>query len=267
MERGFRPPVRLGDVADPMLDESSGLIASRRDPRLLWTHNDSGDDPRLYCLTHHAARCGTFAVTGADAFDWEDIAAGPGPVAGTPYLFVGDIGDNRRARRDVVVYRLPEPPAPHAGESLAATAPAVALRLRYEDGPHDAEALLVHPVTGDLYVLTKDPVGAGVYKAEQGSASLVRIADLDLGLAEVVTGADVTSDGRRVVVCTYGRAYELALPPSSGDLDDIWDQRRLPVDLAGRVQGEAIAYRLDGGAVLTTSEGSPFPLHEVVRER
>lgn len=255
----------LGEVADPVLDESSGLIASRRNPGLLWTHNDSGDEPRLYCLTGEAARCGTWTVTGAEAFDWEDIAAGPGPVAGRSYLFVGDIGDNRRARAHVVVYRVPEPMAPHAGEGAAVTASAVPLRLRYEDGPHDAEALLVHPATGDLFVITKDLDGPGVYRAAQGSAVLARVADLDLEAADVVTGADITPDGRRVVVCTYGQGYEMTLPAGARDFDEIWAQSRRPILLARRDQGEAIAYRLDGGAVLTTSEHSPFPLHEMVR--
>lgn len=262
-------PVLLGDVADPALAESSGLVASRRDPDLLWTHNDSGDEARLYCLTRAAARCGTWAVTGAEAVDWEDMAAGPGPVAGRPYLYVGDIGDNRRARSHVAVYRLAEPSAsgPANGSAPAAmpTSPAVALRLRYDDGAHDAEALLVHPATADLYVITKDPRRSGVYKAAEGSTTLSRIADLQLGLAERVTGADISPDGRRVALCTYRQAYELALPTDGAAFDEIWEQPPRRFDLGGRAQGEAIAYRLDGKAVLTTSEGSPFPLHEVPR--
>ncbi|MGQ0520911.1 MAG: hypothetical protein ACT4PX_07165 [Actinomycetota bacterium] len=263
---GFGPPELLGQVDDPAVAESSGLAASRRNPGLLWTHNDSGDEPRIYCLTAGGARCGTWDVTGASARDWEDMAAGPGPVAGTSYLYLGDIGDNNRNQPQVVVYRVAEPaaPAPAPAPGRAATAPAERIVLRYEDGPHDAEALLVHPTTGDLYVVTKAVSGAAVYKAAAGTGVLRRIAGFGLGIGELVTGGDIAPDGRRVAICTYYQAYELTLPAGAG-FDDVWDQDRRPLALAARAQGEAIAYRLDGRALLTTSERSPFPLHQVVR--
>ena len=34
---------------DP-IDEASGIAASRKNPNVLWTHNDSGDGPLLYAL-------------------------------------------------------------------------------------------------------------------------------------------------------------------------------------------------------------------------
>lgn len=246
--------------------ESSGLAASRRNPGLIWTHNDSGDRPRLYCLTRKATTCGTWEVTGARALDWEDMAAGPGPTAGELYLYMGDIGDNRQARDEVAVYRLVEPAAPSPRTaSVVPTARADRLELRYEDGPHDAEALLVHPVSGDLYVITKDFGGGAVYKASAGTNVLRRIADLEIGLGETVTGGDIAPDGTRVAVSTYGRGFEMTLPSGTRSFDEVWKQVPQPVELAARSQGESIAYRLDGQALLTTSEHSPFGLHEVVR--
>ena len=65
-------------------------------------------------------------LAGADAVDWEDIAAQDG------VLYVGDIGDNAARRPEIVVYRLSEPGA--AGDVEAER-----LVLHYADGPHDAE--------------------------------------------------------------------------------------------------------------------------------
>ncbi len=253
----------LGRLDDKALSESSGLVASRRNPGVLWTHNDSGDGANLYCVTLQAARCGTWIVTDAGAQDWEAIAAGPGPVAGEHYLYIGDIGDNDEGRAEVVVYRLLEPRLGAIGQEPTPTAPADAIRLRYEDGPHDAEALVVHPATSDLFVVTKDRRDAGVYKAVVGATVLTRIADFPLGGEELVTGADVTPDGSRVVVVTKAQAHELRLPDVDSGFDGIWQRPRRPIQLAARKQGEAIAYRLDGATLLTTSEGSPMPLHEV----
>ena len=272
---GYKPPVVLGHIADPAIRESSGLVASRRNPGLLWTHNDSGDEPYLYCLDMQAKSCGTWRVTGAQAFDWEDIAAGPGPRPGEPYLYVGDIGDNTDQRSQIVVYRVSEPvaggsaPVPTTA-SPAPTAPADALRLRYPDGPHDAEALLVHPASGDVYVITKDMRAAGVYKAAAPvditrPTILVRVATIRLEVLEQVTGGDISPDGRGVALSTYLQGYELELAPGGSAFDDVWAQAPVPVALGDRQQGEAIAYRLDGRALLATSEGVASPLIQVER--
>ncbi|MDQ3897626.1 MAG: hypothetical protein M3326_10370 [Actinomycetota bacterium] len=276
---GYQPSTVLGRIADPAVTESSGLVASRRSPGLLWTHNDSGDQPFLYCLDMQARSCGTWRVTGAEAVDWEDIAAGPGPRAGEPYLYVGDIGDNLGQRKEIVVYRVLEPAAGGGGPvpttaSPAATAPADALRLRYPDGPRNAEALLVHPVTGDVYVVAKDAQSAGVYKATapldaSRTTTMARVGTIRLGAGsaglEQVTGGDISPDGRRVALSTYAEGYELQLAPDAGAFDDIWTQPLAPVALGPRLQGEAIAYRLDGRALLTTSEIAPSPLQQVER--
>jgi hypothetical protein len=205
------------------------------------------------------------------------MAAGPGLRAGEPYLYLGDIGDNIDQRSEIVVYRVPEPVAGGAGAGVptkaapGATAAAEALRLRYPDGPHNAEALLVHPVSGDLYVVSKDAQAARVYKAAAPVdptkvTTLSQVGTIRLGTStrglEQVTGGDISPDGRRVALCTYAQGYEMELPPGAS-FDDVWAERPVPIALGPRLQGEAIAYRLDGKALLTTSEIAPSPLGQV----
>lgn len=253
------------------MTESSGVVASRRAPGRYWTHNDSDDGAVLYCLDDRAASCGTWTVTGAEAFDWEDIAAGPGPQPDTPYLYVGDIGDNLGVRPSIVVYRVVEP---EPGVTPGATARAEALTLRYPDGPHDAEALMVHPTSGDVYVVVKEPA-PGVYVARAPLAAgtakaMVKVATLPVGGASAlssVTGGDISPDGTRVAVCTYAEGYELVLPAGAAAFDDVWAQPVRPLTLGPRPQGEAIAYRSDGRALVTTSERrfGAAPLHQISR--
>ena len=269
---------REARLEERAVDESSGLAASRLNPGLLWTHNDSGDGPNLYAFDAGGRRRGVWRVSGARAVDWEDMAAGPGPEPGRQYLYVGDIGDNRRTRAHVSVYRVPEPrvtPADAASTRGAPreTEPAAELRLRYPDGRHDAEALLVHPATGDLYVVVKNGEPAcGVYRlrAAQLTAevnTLERAGEFrsPSPLGSLVTGGAISPDGRRVVICDYLGAYELRLPGGArpADFDDIWRQTPAFVTLGPREQGEAVCYRADGAALLATSEGSPALLVEV----
>jgi hypothetical protein len=79
----------------------------------------------------------------------------------------------------------------------------------------------------------------------------------------VLTGGSVSPDGRRVALCDYFQGYELVLPRGATNFDDIWKQKMIGFDLGKRKQGEAIAYRLDGRALLATSEGKQSPLIQV----
>lgn len=274
----YGPPRILGNLQDAAINESSGIVASRTTPGLYWTHNDSGDGPFIYALDERGARRGTWRVTGAAARDWEDIAAGPGPQAGVSYLYIGDIGDNEGRREDITVYRVKEPvikPSDSSSNKLKplVTDNAEVIRFHYPDGAHDAEALLVHPVTGDLYIVSKIPfANSFVYKAAaplntSAPTTLKRIAQLEIPslLGGLITGGDISPDGLRVALCDYVDGYELVLTDARAPFDQIWKQPLKPLDLGKRKQGESIAYRLDGRALLATSEGEHPPLIEVVR--
>ena len=277
---GYGPPVTIATVKERAISESSGLVASRQTPDAYWTLNDSGGGPFIYSFDSSGNSLGIFNVNGAQNRDWEDIAIGLGPQSGRPYLYIGDIGDNDSVRQELVIYRLPEPALTAATRKLTkkspgTTEPAEAIRLRYPDGPHDAEALLVHPVTGHIYIVIKlvisDP---SVYEAAPPftpgkTVTMTRIGTVHVPslFGGVITGGSVSPDGRRVALCDYFQGYELVLPSSSNDFNDIWKQKMTGFDLGKRKQGESITYRLDGDALLATSEGKQSPLIQVERLR
>lgn len=276
-DSGYGRPSKLG-VLDKEIHESSGVVASHTSPGLYWTHNDSGDGPFLYAFDNHGAHRGVWRVTGATARDWEGIAAGPGPERGTNYLYIGDVGDNEGTRPEVMVYRVPEPVITPTSASSRKTNPISTrdlemVRLRYPDGKHDAEALLVHPVTGNIYIVTKVPFGNPiVYEAEAPletgpTTTMVRVGEISLPslFGGLITGGDISPDGLRVALCDYGQGYEMVLPSGGVPFNKIWSQPLRSIELGERNQGEAIGYRLDGRALLTTSEGRRAPLIQVER--
>jgi hypothetical protein len=67
-----------------------------------------------------------------------------------------------------------------------------------------------------------------------------------------------------VALCDYFQGYELVLPEGASNFVDIWKQRMIGFDLGKRKQGESITYRLDGKALLATSEKSPSPFIQVL---
>jgi hypothetical protein len=127
------------------LPEASGLAVSQHDSQLFWTHNDSAE-PYIFAVGADGRTRGRVRVAGASVHDWEAIATGT--CAEGTCLFVGDIGDNDRRRRGVIVYKTIEP-QPEA----SATEDAVAIEASYPEGPQDAEAMFV--ADGRLYVVTK----------------------------------------------------------------------------------------------------------------
>ena len=256
-QASFLDGTKVGQVESPRLAEISGLVASRENPGVLWVHNDSGDRPCVYAINLKGDLLGVYRVTGAEARDWEDIAAGPGPQPGTSYLYIGDIGDNAGRYPWITVYRVREPAVdPNARSLDAATEPAEAIRMVYPDGPRDAETLLVDPLTQDLYVISKRDLFSRVYRARcPQSASqqitLERVCLLPMGLA---TAGDVSPDGRQVVVRSMGQAMLWRRDPDQS-LWTAFQGKAWTLPLAGEPQGEAIGFDPHGRGYYTTSEG------------
>jgi hypothetical protein len=262
-------------VASGELNEISGVVESRTRAGVLWVHNDSGDTARIFALGLDGRTLGTFGLAGIQARDWEDIAAGPGPVAGRRYLYAGDIGDNDEERASVTVLRLQEPVVdPGATSPTTRTVDAVdSLVLRYPDRPHNAEALLVDPRSGDLVIVTKELDGrAGVFRAPRGLAdgsetTLRRVATLQLGFGVLVTGGDVARSGSLVALRTYSSVLLYARPARKPLWAAFKTQPCSGVAPPER-QGEAIALRTSGRAYVTIGEGEHPRVYRVeIRKR
>jgi hypothetical protein len=253
--RQFGTPRLLAQIKESRLKESSGIAPSQRKDDVFYTFNDSGDSARFFQFNTAGKVLNVFNVSSANNLDWEDMASAS--LDGKPYLYFGDIGDNAGARKSIFVYRVPEP----TGKSAKADQ---VLELRYPDGAHNAEALLVHPKTGDITIVTKTTDIAAVYSvarpASSGSYTLVKLGQIDLigivGSARLITGGAWSQDGQYVVLRTYLGAYEF-----SGSDAALWfENARTDVPTNVEMQGEAITYTRDGNALLTTSEGSPCPV-------
>lgn len=276
----YGPPKVIGTIKSSDITESSGLAASRCQSNVLWTHNDSGDDAFVYALDHAGNSLGTWKVPNSRNLDWEDIAAYK-DTAGKCFLYIGEIGDNKTKRHEHIVYRVTEPVivpenANSNRKAPVITANAEVLRFSYPDYDQDAEALMVHPKTGDIYVVTKRVSGpAGVYriKPEFASAHAVKadsVAEVSMPAIPngLITGGDISPDGTRVILCDYARGYELRLPAGEQNFDVVWAQKPQPVELGDRANGESVAYAADGTAIYATSEKrkGPAPVIEVRRK-
>jgi hypothetical protein len=258
-------PRELARLANRAVDESSGLACSRRQPGLFWTHNDSGDDARLYLFDSAGRDLGCCLLAGVTAWDWEDVASFT--WQGKPYLLVGDTGNNGLAADVHMLHLVEEPPIDAQGRVAVDRVPVVeTIFYGYEDDHRDCEALAVDPTDRTILLATKQLglrgyVYALPWPEVETKKALVarRIASTPVPL---VTGMDVSPDGRRAILVTYGDAFEY-----ERRADEPWADAfsRTPRKIAMplRVQGESICYGPDGKTLYLTSEKTPTPLWEV----
>jgi hypothetical protein len=271
----YTEPRVIGKIESPDITESSGLAASKCQPGVLWTHNDSGDGPYLYAMDEAGKNLGTWRVTGAENRDWEDIDEFK-DASGQCFLYIGEIGNNEGKRERTLVYRVKEPQISTESrgtnkKNALSTEPTESVRVDYPGPRENAEALLVHPKTGDIYIVSKRFSGpAAVYRVPQQFGSeqpvaAIKIADITVPSVPngLLTGGDISPDGTRVALSDYTAGYELTLPKGDPNFDDIWKQQPVKFDIGKRETGESIAYSPDGLEVFAGSEGRNSPIYEI----
>ena len=216
-------PIKLPTILRPIgrldftpIEESSGLVKSRKYPGVFWTHNDSGDSARIFAVTKNGKIIRPpdnidyqgISVYSADNIDWEDIA-----LDQKGNLILGDFGNNRNDRRNLSIYIIPEPD-PQKEYTVKVKE---RLRFNYPDQREfpsrqenfDAEAMFA--AHGNIYLLTKhrSDKQTKLYRIDRHEKRRI----LTLTLMDVfdiggqVTAADVSVDGRRLIVLTYNAIW------------------------------------------------------------
>lgn len=262
--RTFMGAVVGPKLGDPELVELSGLVASRAHPGVFWAHNDSGDGPRVFAFDDTGAPIGRFTLTGAQARDWEDLAIGPcTATSADTCLFVGDVGDNLRIRGDYAVYRFKEPSVMKGQMAGEQTVAYERFPYEYPNGAkNNAETLLVHPKTGDVYVLTKPAGGtnAVAYRFPQPmtpgvTATLIEVSQVSVPTSadNALTGGEISPCGDAVLLRMYNRLVRLDLM-TGAPFDTIFGMSPQTVPVATEQQGEAVAWAPNGRAYFTASE-------------
>jgi len=171
----------VGRLNETLLNETSGVVASRQNPGVFWAHNDSGDSARVFAFYIRCGKAhslGYFTVDGISAGntqDWEDISIGPGPD-GRQWIYIGDFGNNGGWRNNansgfLRLVRFPEPQVTipvvdpvtspgNRGSTEAGRTQILPFKYPHQgeaptNGEYDQEALAVHPNNGRAYIITK----------------------------------------------------------------------------------------------------------------
>lgn len=255
----YAAPEAMGTPPTDAVPEISGLAVSRHHPGVVWVHNDSGDEARVYGLRMETGELVMVAtLPDIEALDWEDMAIGPGPDRRFEYLYLADFGNNQRKKKSFVIYRTPEPVVmndPAFGATQGAAKFVEALRFTYpepESTVYDAETLLVDPETGAITVITKDDSdesGPSYVFRTEGAPDRFEVNILTpageiqfgSGIRNRVSGGDVSADRKWVIVRSYLDARLYPLKPNQHIAESLQGMY-ITIPLANEPQGEAIGF-------------------------
>jgi hypothetical protein len=287
---------QVGTVVHESLDEISGIVASRKNPGVLWAHNDRGGQPRVWALNTQGTHLGIYNLTGANNNDWEDIAIGSGPDPNEHYLYVGDVGNNDGLTEHTYsICRITEPNV--SVNQVPVTVDlnnAETLLVQYPDSlRHGCETILIDPVNSDIYLCTKDRWSddQGVMKVYRFPASqhtpnvvyiLQHVADIQLMNLpenkpdnwEMAVGGDISVNGGLVIIRTKPKDHDAGVPQRALLWErtpgtDLWEAFGNPVCVVpslGEPQGEAICFDSNGCGYYTISEGRYEPVYYFDRD-
>lgn len=254
----YDAPRQIATLEHQEILESSGIAASRRTPGVFWTHNDSGDEPRMFSLDESGKHLGMCTLRGAAAIDWEDIAAFE--RAGRNWLVVADVGDNFARRGEYQLYLIDEPDTNASTVNVEQT-----IRFCYDVGARNCEAIGVDAAANKLLLVSKRTLDAEAFEMDLPDVQTSRVltarslARLSIPYA---TGMDVSPDGLRALVINYAQAFEFTRAEQESWAAAFSRPPRV-LDLPPRKQGESICYGLDGRTLYLTSEKLPTPLWRI----
>ncbi len=234
------------------LPEASGLARSLMNDEILFSHNDSGGEASVFAIDTRGNLLAEIRLEGAKNRDWEEIATAFDPITNTPYIYVGEIGDNGARYKHVSFYKFEEP---DIIDSVIVIREFERIDYQYEDGPRDAEAFFVEPKTGDIYIISKREEQVGIYHLAYPQATGEMLIAKKLGQMQMswVTAADISPNGKYILVKNYASVRKFR---RSGSIAKTLSKKgkNLPYQL--EPQGEAVCFDARGKGYFTLSEAA-----------
>ena len=250
----------LGKIEHPDLNELSGIIVSRNNPKHFWVHNDSGDKARFFLIDSLGHLKKTIYLQGIVALDIEDIAWVE--LNGKSTIILADIGDNRAKRENVKLYVFEEPKLidDNSKTDTLVKEKIETITLQYDGGAKDAEAIFVDPISKELYIISKREFKSALYKSDvfisqSKSSKLVKQLEFPFSF---ITAADISMKGDQIICKNLTNIYYW-FRREGESISESMKRTFFTMAYASEPQGEAVAFDVNTSSFFTVSE-RPFGL-------
>jgi len=239
------------------LEENSGIVTLK--DSTIWVIEDNGNKDEIYRLDFEGKIKTSFEVKNAKNNDWEDLTK---DTIGNVYI--ADIGNNNNDRKDLVVYKIPNPEL-EPGDKIDAEKiefyypEQKAFPPEKAEKMYDAEAIFHR--NGKLYIVTKNrtdpfngkaliytiPDSKGKYEAKL--VGNIKVCQ-DWKTCQI-TSIDISPDGKKIVALSYGKLFIF----TGFSFDDFSKGTMQQIDLETRNQLEAVCF-LNQDTLLLSDEVS-----------
>jgi hypothetical protein len=243
----FENNLALGKI-DKQLEEASGIVASVTNPGMFWLINDSGHAADVFLIDIHAQIRMVCHLKGIKNRDWEDITLGE--ADGKKFIYVGDIGDNVAKYPSKLIYRFEEPVF-ELGEITIEEIKTFTVFL--SDGQRDTEAMMIDPLTKDLYLVSKREDSVHLYQTTFPYPDTITMNNVAVLPYKSIVAGNISPDGTEVLMKDYPNVYYWKRKEGQSIIDLLKQPSiALPYDM--EEQGEAICFDVDGKGYYTVSE-------------
>jgi hypothetical protein len=243
--------IPLAKALPPLLiDEASGIADSKVNTGYLWVQQDSGNPNDIALLSHDGVLLKKINIKPASNRDWEDMAIGNGPLTGTNYIYLADIGDNAKTASQYFIYRFAEP-----ASATDTVFNCDKLVFQYPDGSHDAEAIFVDNSTKDIYIITKQDNPSKIYKLAYpqntgGVNTAIQVGSLTFSGA---TASAISADGKEILIKSYTSVYYWKRN-TTHSIEQVLSTTPFTLAYQFEPQGEAVCFKNDNSGFFTLSE-------------
>jgi len=247
----------VGELSNK-LKENSGLIYYRD---LIWTIEDAGGKPKLYSVRLGSGKIKQkIEIIGSDNKDWEDI------TQDDKFIYIGDFGNNDGRKSVLRIYKISKNGIPWKGnfevnpKLIEFSYPD---QMNYSKAFHntnfDCEAFICK---GDsLYIFTKNWIDnkTKLYRIPKEEGSYIAKLTGTFDVKGLVTGAGISQDGRKIVLCGYKNQLPFIWYFSQFSEESFFSGNRIRLDITSLfgAQTEGICF-MNNDTVFISNEKSNF---------
>ena len=238
--------------------ETSGAIVY---DSLLWTFNDSGNDPVLFGISFESGEIiSVVTLTNAENTDWEDIAQDETSI------YIGDFGNNYGDRQDLVIYKIAKGDM-DGSETQNVSCEEIAFHYadqtdfeaEYNATSFDCEAMFI--LNSEIYILNKDWINetCTLYILQEGTEDFVAQKVTDLPVEGLVSGADIHQSKTKLVVCGYRQYIPFIVQLNIDDSENLTASFDFRVDFPDQIGNQIEGVFYMGDQIMLTNENKVVP--------
>ena len=237
---------RLTVVADiPNHLKEVSAVETTSKSNLFWMIEDAGNKNHLYGLNEKGILKKDLKVLNSENIDWEDLTSDK-----DGNIYIGDFGNNSKKRKDFTIYKVLNPD----NSTNQITSEAIHFTLPKEMKSQNFEAFFLYE--NSFYLFSKDSKSCVLIKIpnKKGNHVAELISEFNLeGKNSKVTSADISDDGKTVVLLNHDRLWKITDFKS----DDFFQGTIEEMAFDHNSQKEGICFKNNSAIYLTDENNGP----------